>query len=170
MPELDGWKTLEEIRAVTDTPVIMVTGQDSELERVRGLRGGADDYVGKPYSGPELVARIKAVLRRTKETTVRDVIDDGVVRVDFQSSQVSVRGEPVVLTPLESRLLVAFVEHPGQTLSQRQLVDLVWDGAPTGASEVRLYVRYLRMKIERDPARPELIETLRGFGYRYRRP
>jgi DNA-binding response OmpR family regulator len=170
MPGMDGWKTLEQIRAVTDTPVVMLTAQDSELERVRGLRSGADDYVGKPYSGAELVARIRAVLRRTKATTMRDVIDDGVVRVDFHSSEVTVRGAPVSLTPLESRLLVAFLEHPGQTLSQAQLVELVWDGASTGANEVRLYVRYLRQKIEENPSKPELIETLRGFGYRYRKP
>jgi DNA-binding response OmpR family regulator len=170
MPGIDGWKTLEEIRAVTDTPVIMLTGRDSELERVRGLRGGADDFVGKPYSGAELFARIRAVLRRTKATTVRHVLDDGTVRIDFQSTEVAVRGRKVSLTPLESRLLVAFAEHPGQTLSQGQLIELVWSGAPTGASEVRLYVRYLRQKIEEDPARPQLIETVRGFGYRYRRP
>ncbi len=169
MPGMDGWKTLEEIRAVTDTPVIMLTGQDSELERVRGLRAGADDYLGKPYGGAELVARIKAVLRRTKATTVREVIDDGVVRMDFSASEVTVRGTSVSLTPLESKLLVAFVEHPGQTLSQDQLIELVWGGAATGSSEVRLYVRYLRQKIEEDPSSPKLIETVRGFGYRYRK-
>ncbi len=122
MPEMDGWKTLEEIRAVSDLPVIMLTGQGSELEQVRGLRGGADDYVVKPYSAPELVERIRAVLRRAPEATVRNVLDDGVVRIDFQAREVRVRGAPVELTDLETRLLVAFVEHPGQTLSHGQLV------------------------------------------------
>ena len=170
MPGMDGWRTLEEIRAVSDVPVIMLTGQGSELEQVRGLRGGADDYVVKPYNGLELMERVRAVLRRVPETTVRHVLDDGVVRVDFESRQVRVRDTPVELTDLETRLLVALVEHPGQTLSHGQLVELVWGGALTAASEVRTYVRYLRAKIESEPSRPQLIETVRGFGYRYRRP
>lgn len=170
MPEMDGWKTLEEIRAVSDLPVIMLTGQASELEQVRGLRAGADDYVVKPYSAPELMERIRAVLRRVPDATVRRVLDDGVVHVDFQAREVRVRGAPVELTDLEARLLVAFVEHPGQTLSHDRLVELVWGGAHTAASEVRTYVRYLRSKIEPAPERPQLIETVRGFGYRYRLP
>lgn len=168
MPPPDGWKTLELIRQVSDVPVIMVTSLDTDIDRVRGLRGGADDYIAKPYSGPELVARVEAVLRRTTTPQVRDVQDDGVVRIDFEAAAVTVRGAPVQLTPLEFRLLTAFVENPGNVLSRNQLLELVWGGAGTGGDQVKLYVAYLRRKIERDPTHPELIETVRGFGYRYR--
>jgi DNA-binding response OmpR family regulator len=172
MPRMDGWKTLEKIREVSDVPVIMLTALDSEIERVRGLRGGADDYVGKPFGAAELTARIDAVLRRVTETpAVREVYDDGVVQIDFQAHEVHVRDEPVELTPLEFRLLVALAENRGLVLSQDKLLELVWgiSYSGAGADQVKLYVRYLRQKIERDPARPELIETVRGFGYRYRK-
>jgi len=169
MPERDGWETLELIRQVSDVPVIMVTGQDTEVERVRGLKAGADDYVGKPYSGPELLARIEAVLRRTGgKSTVKEMWDDGLVRIDYGASEVTVRGVPVSLTPLEFRLLSTLVEHAGQVLSRDQLLEHVWGDAHTrGGDEVKLYVGYLRRKVERDPRSPELIETVRGFGYRY---
>jgi DNA-binding response OmpR family regulator len=171
MPELDGWKTLELMREVSDVPVIMLTAHDTEIERVRGLRGGADDYVGKPFAPAELEARIEAVLRRTGgHVEARALFDDGVVRIDFAQREVTVRGEPATLTPLEFRLLGALTEHAGQVLSREQLLDLVWDiHFDTGGDQVKLYVRYLRRKLERDPARPELIETVRGFGYRYRK-
>jgi len=169
MPERDGWETLELIRQVSDVPVIMVTGQDTEIERVRGLKAGADDYIGKPYGAPELLARIEAVLRRTAEKpTMKEVWDDGVVRIDYGASQVTVRAEPVSLTPLEFRLLATLVDHAGQVLSRNQLLELVWgDPHARGSDEVKLYVGYLRRKIERDARTPELIETVRGFGYRY---
>jgi DNA-binding response OmpR family regulator len=171
MPELDGWKTLELIREVADVPVIMLTARNTEIERVRGLRGGADDYLGKPFAPAELLARIEAVLRRRPEqTTVRELWDDGLIRIDFASHEVTVRDEPVSLTPLEFRLLAALTENAGQVLSQDQLLELVW-ADPHGASpqQVKLYVGYVRKKIEADPAKPELIETVRGFGYRYRK-
>jgi DNA-binding response OmpR family regulator len=171
MPGIDGWKTLELIREISDVPVIMLTALDSEIERVRGLRGGADDYVGKPFGAAELNARIEAVLRRAGEpSTVREVYDDGTLFIDFQAHDVRVRGEGVALTPLEFRLLVALTENRGLVLSQDQLLERVWGISYSGAGDqVKLYVRYLRQKIEEDPARPELIETVRGFGYRYRK-
>jgi two-component system KDP operon response regulator KdpE len=164
MPERDGWETLELIRQVSDVPVIMVTSSDTELERVRGLKAGADDYVGKPYGAPELLARIEAVLRRTRtKPTVREMWDDGVVRIDYGASRVTVRGAEVSLTPLEFKLLGTLVDHAGQVLSRDQLLELVWGNAGSrGGDEVKLYVGYLRRKIG-----AELIETLRGFGYRY---
>ena len=172
MPGLDGWQALERIREVSDIPVIMLTSRASELERVRGLRGGADDYIVKPFSAAELVARVEAVLRRTKDVRdVRQVYDDGEIVIDFAASEVRVRGELVALTPLEFRLLTTFTDHPGQVLSRDQLLELVWgDAFARGGDEVKLYVRYLRLKVERDPAKPRLIETVRGFGYRYRPP
>jgi DNA-binding response OmpR family regulator len=171
MPGLNGWQALERIREVSDVPVIMLTSRDSELERVRGLRGGADDYIAKPFSAAELVARVEAVLRRTQTDAnlVRDVYDGGELAIDFAASEVRVRGAVVSLTPLEFRLLTTFTDHPGQVLSRDQLLELVWgDAFSRGGNEVKLYVRYLRTKIERDPSKPLLIETVRGFGYRYR--
>jgi two-component system KDP operon response regulator KdpE len=169
MPARDGWQTLELIRQVSDVPVIMLTGSDSELERVRGLKAGADDYIGKPYGAPELLARIEAVLRRTRgKPTVKEVWDDGVVRIDYGATAVTVRGEVVSLTPLEFRLLTTLVEHAGQVLSRDQLLELVWgDANARGGDEVKVYIGYLRKKIEAEPGSPELIETVRGFGYRY---
>ena len=170
MPGLDGWQALERIREVSDVPVIMLTSRASELERVRGLRGGADDYIVKPFSAAELVARVEAVLRRAKDAReVRQVYDEGELAIDFAANEVRVRGELVALTPLEFRLLTTFTDHPGQVLSRDQLLELVWgDAFSRGGDEVKLYVRYLRLKIEVDPAKPRLIETVRGFGYRYR--
>jgi len=168
MPELDGWKTLEQIRDATDVPVIMLTARDTELERVRGLSSGADDYVAKPFSPAELGARIKAVLRRTTDrSTVREVVDDGVVQIDFAAAEVRVRGEVLSLTPLEFRLLTTLVQHPGQVLSQDQLLELVWgDSRAIGSDQVKVYIGYVRRKLPD----PDLIETVRGFGYRYRKP
>jgi DNA-binding response OmpR family regulator len=172
MPELDGWKTLELIRDVSDVPVIMLTSRDSELERVRGLRAGADDYMGKPYSPAELSARIEAVLRRSGEKTeAKEVYDDGTVSIDFAARSVVVRGDGVSLTPLEFRLLSVLTEHTGQVLSRRQLIDLVWGRSYESSGDpVKIYIGYLRKKIEENPASPTLVETVRGFGYRYVKP
>jgi DNA-binding response OmpR family regulator len=165
MPGRDGWKTLELIREVSEVPVIMLTGADSSVERVRGLKGGADDYVVKPYDAAELLARIEALLRRSGEKTeVKEIFDDGVVRIDFRASEVTVGGEPVSLTPLEYRLLATLVEHAGQVLSRDQLLELVWGDAHTRSSDqVKLYIGYLRRKLGAE----DLVETVRGFGYRY---
>jgi len=172
MPELDGWKTLELIRDVSSVPVIMLTSRDSELERVRGLRGGADDYMGKPFSPAELSARIEAVLRRSGEKVdAKKLYDDGTISIDFAARAVTVSGEPVSLTPLEFRLLATLTEHAGQVLSRQQLINLVWGRAYESSGDpVKIYIGYLRKKIEEDPGSPRLVETVRGFGYRYVRP
>jgi DNA-binding response OmpR family regulator len=153
-------------------PVIMLTSRDSELERVRGLRSGADDYVGKPFSPAELSARIEAVLRRTGEKTVaKELYDDGTVCIDFAARSVTVRAETVSLTPLEFRLLAALTEHTGEVLSRQQLIELVWGRSYESSGDpVKIYIGYLRKKIEEDPGSPRLVETVRGFGYRYVKP
>jgi len=169
MPELDGWKTLERIRDLSDVPVVMLTAQTSELEKVRALQAGADDYVTKPFGRQELLARVQALLRRSegRRGETREAYADALVTVDFTQRLVTVAGAEVSLTPLEFKLLAAFVSHPNQVLSQEQLLELAW-GDPGAASrdQVKLYVGYLRRKLGEHGA--ELIETVRGFGYRYR--
>jgi DNA-binding response OmpR family regulator len=170
MPGLDGWQVLERIREVSDVPVLMLTVQGEELHRVRGLRAGADDYVPKPFGRQELVARIEALLRRSGgRSEVTDAYSDELLEVDFAQRRVLVRGEPVSLTPLEFRLLSAFVSHPGQLLSRDQLLELAWGDADThSGDEVKLYVGYLRRKLDAADGAGLAIETVRGFGYRYR--
>jgi DNA-binding response OmpR family regulator len=173
MPDYDGWKTLELIRQASDVPVIMLTAQTGDTERVRGLRSGADDYLCKPFNPAELTARIEAVLRRTGagSSSVRDTYDDGVVAIDAGRAEVKVHGEEVRLTPLEFRLLQALTEHAGNVLSSDQLLELAWgDNVTAGHDRVKLYVGYLRKKIELDPTQPRLIENVRGYGYRYLAP
>jgi DNA-binding response OmpR family regulator len=172
MPELDGWGTLERIRDLSDVPVMMLTARTAELEKVRGLSAGADDYVPKPFGRQELLARVQALLRRAGGTakTVEGYADS-FVSIDFGQRAVTVRGRDVSLTPLEFRLLAAFTQNPNQVLSRDQLLELVW-GDPYGVSgdQVKLYVGYLRKKLSPDKPEETPVETVRGFGYRYRRP
>jgi DNA-binding response OmpR family regulator len=168
MPDLDGWQTLERIRDLSDVPVIMLTARTGELEKVRGLKAGADDYVTKPFGRQELLARAEALLRRTegRRPAEAHVYADALVEIDYPQRSVTVSGRPVALTPLEYRLLTTFVRHPNQVLAHEQLLELVW-GSSLAASrdQVKLYVGYLRRKL--GPAAAS-VETVRGFGYRYR--
>jgi DNA-binding response OmpR family regulator len=170
MPELDGWQTLERIRDVSEVPVAMLTARAAELEKVRGLKGGADDYITKPFGRQELLARIEAMLRRGGDRgPSQDTYADRLLTVDFAQRRVEVKGSDVQLTPLEFRLLAAFVRHPGQLLSHDQLLDLVWgDSFASSRDQVKLYVGYLRRKLKDADESAEPIETVRGFGYRYR--
>jgi DNA-binding response OmpR family regulator len=169
MPDLDGWQTLERIRDLSDVPVVMLTAHTGELEKVRGLRGGADDYVTKPFGRQELLARAEALLRRSDRAPRHesgDAYADDQVSIDFAQRAVSVAGEPVSLTPLEFRLLATFVQHPNRVLSHDQLLEAVWGSVrATSRDQVKLYVGYLRRKL--GPA-ADAVETVRGFGYRYR--
>jgi DNA-binding response OmpR family regulator len=172
MPDMDGYQTLERIRDLSDVPVLMLTARTQELEKVRGLSAGADDYVAKPFGRQELLARVQALLRRTGgKTEVIEAYSDDFVSIDYAQRQVSVQGRDVQLTPLEFKLLAAFVQNPNQVLARDQLLDLVW-GDPYGVSgdQVKLYVGYLRRKLVPDAPDTAPIETVRGFGYRYRRP
>jgi DNA-binding response OmpR family regulator len=172
MPELDGWQTLERIRDLSDVPVMMLTARGGELERVRGLQSGADDYLVKPFGRQELVARVQALLRRARtsggEERPENYVDDRIT-IDFAQRAVEYDGREVALTPLEFKLLSALVRHPRQVLSREQLLELVWgDAYGVSGDQVKLYVGYLRRKL--DPEQPERvpIETVRGFGYRYK--
>jgi DNA-binding response OmpR family regulator len=168
MPELDGFETLERLRDLSDVPVILLTARTGEIDKVRGFRAGADDYVVKPFGRQELLARIEALLRRAPEPTHRDYYDDGAISIDYARRLVLCRGLPVRLTPLEFRLLDALVRHAGQVLSADQLVEHGWrHSAGVSRDQVKLYVSYLRKKLGPASDGWQPIETVRGFGYRY---
>lgn len=171
MPEMDGFEALEHIRQVSTVPVIMLTVKAEEEDKVRGLELGADDYVTKPFSPRELSSRIKALLRRLEmpsppvKTVTR--IDDRLT-VDFSRYQVVVDGEPVSLRPTEYRLLYHLISNPGWVMSHETLLSKVWGHEYRDESHLlRLYIAYLRKKIEADPANPQYILTERGVGYRF---
>ncbi|HWX10007.1 MAG TPA: response regulator transcription factor [Gaiellaceae bacterium] len=172
MPELDGWNVLDRIRDMSAVPVLMLTARGDELERVRGLQAGADDYVVKPFGKQELVARVQALLRRAAQGSPQEEQEsyaDSYLTIDWGQRRVMVGDRDVQLTPLEFRLLSTFVRNPKLVLSREQLLDLVWgDAYGVGGDQVKLYIGYLRKKLE--PSGPERapIETVRGFGYRYR--
>jgi DNA-binding response OmpR family regulator len=174
MPEIDGWQMLDRIRDMSDVPVLMLTARADELERVRGLHAGADDYVVKPFGKQELIARVQALLRRaarSERTQESDSYGDGYLTIDWGQRRVTVGDREVQLTPLEFRLLSTFVRNPRQVLSREQLLELVWgDAYGVGGDQVKLYIGYLRRKL--DPETPDSvpIETVRGFGYRYSAP
>lgn len=172
LPEMDGWTVLERIRDLSDVPVLMLTAHGQESDKVRGLHGGADDYLTKPFGNDELTARALALLRRrpsAEAAEAPEVFDDGVIEVNFAAREVSVNGEPVALTPTEYRLLAALVRHQGQVLSAQTLLDLAWsDPLGIGPDRVKYTVMRLRRKLGADTeASP--IEAVRGFGYRFRR-
>jgi DNA-binding response OmpR family regulator len=172
LPDLDGWQVLERIRDMSDVPVLMLTALSTERDKVRGLNAGADDYLTKPFSRVELLARLQAISRR--QVSRNDPVtsfEDGQVSVDFAHQEVKIDGAAVVLTPTEYRLLATLVRHQGQVLSSDQLIELAWDD-PSGLapSRVKYAVLRLRRKLGWDEgdADDSPIETVRGFGYRYR--
>jgi DNA-binding response OmpR family regulator len=169
IPELDGWQVLERVRELSDVPVLILTVSDAELDKVRALRQGADDYLTKPFGRAELIARIEALLRRSgRREAPSDVLADELVEIDLPRRRVAVLGNEVSLTPTEFKLLVTLARHSGQVLSREQLVAAVWgrDGARS-TEQVKLYVSYVRRKL-RAAAGVDPIQTVRGFGYRYR--
>jgi DNA-binding response OmpR family regulator len=170
LPRMDGWTTLERIRELSNVPVMMLTAHALELERVRGLKAGADDYVTKPFGRQELLARLDAILRRSAPPTRdADHYIDELIELSFAQRSVRISGHDLRLTPLEFRLLAALVRHQNQVLSTEQLLELVWGSDRALADEVKQYVSYLRRKL-RERGADGAIETVRGFGYRYRAP
>ena len=168
MPDLDGWATLERIRDLSDVPVVMLSARGEELEKVRALRAGADDYVTKPFGRQELLARVESVLRRAVGSVPKETYSDALLTVDFAERRLTVGERSVELTPLEFKLLATFVEHPNQLLDHGQLLELVWGGERgTSRDQVKLYVGYLRKKLADAGAQPGAIDPVRGFGYRY---
>jgi len=178
LPGLDGWQVLERIRQLADLPVVMLSAHADELEKVRALHAGADDYVTKPFGPQELLARLEAHVRRAAARAPgRGSGDrgfapyrDASVAVDSLHAEATVHDRPLAVTPREFRLLAAFVNHAGRTLSAEQLLDLAWDDPAGDPRRVKVYVGYLRQKLADAGLDPPPIETVRGFGYRYRPP
>ena len=173
LPRLDGFEVLRRIRRVSDTPVLMLTARGEELDKVRGLEIGADDYVTKPFSPLELLARIKAVLRRTELPPPIRAMPSfvaGDLAVNFDTREVAKRGEPIPLTALEYRLLYHLVRNAGHVLPREALLARVWGDEYRDQSDyLKVYISRLRSKLEDDPDHPRYILTERGLGYRFAR-
>ena len=173
LPEIDGLELTRRLRAVSDTPIIMLTSRREESDRVLGLEMGADDYVVKPFSPPELVSRVRAVLRRAQPAERRPeadaaLINFGAVRIDPTARVVMISGEPVNLTAKEFDLLCFFARNPRQVFNRDQLLDQVWGETEyIDPSTVTVHIRRLREKVEADPANPRHILTVWGVGYRF---
>ena len=169
MPKMDGWTVCEHLREVSDVPIIMLTAKGEERDRLRGFRLGVDDYVVKPFSFAELVARAGAILaraRRSPATTAATPLTCGDLRIDLAERRVTRAGQPIHLTPTEFRLLAALAERPGHTLTPEALLVRVWGSEYADDVEnVKRYIHYLRQKLEPHPDRPQFILTERGFGY-----
>ena len=173
IPEVSGIEVCRAIRTTSMVPIIMLTAKDSEVDKVVGLELGADDYVTKPYSSRELVARIKAVLRRgTNESMDADsnsaIQAAGNIRMDVERHQVTVNGNLINLPLKEFELLEFLMRNTGRVLTRGQLIDRVWGGDYYGDTKtLDVHIKRLRSKIEEDPANPQLIQTIRGLGYKF---
>jgi len=169
LPGLPGTEVCRQLRQVSNVPVIMVSAKDSEIEKVVGLELGADDYVTKPYSPRELVARVRAVLRRGQEVDLApDTLESGRVRMDVERHLVTVDGTQVRLPLKEFELLELFLRNSGRVLTRGQLIDRVWGADYVGDTKtLDVHVKRLRAKIEPDPSSPRYLVTVRGLGYKY---
>jgi two-component system, OmpR family, response regulator RegX3 len=170
LPGLPGTEVCRQLRSRSGVPIIMLTAKDSEVDKVVGLELGADDYVTKPYSARELVARIRAVLRRRGdvEAPADSALEAGPVRMDVERHVVSVDGEPVALPLKEFDLLELLMRNAGRVLTRVQLIDRVWGSDYVGDTKtLDVHVKRLRAKIEPDPANPKFLLTVRGLGYKF---
>ncbi len=174
LPEGDGLGICRQIRqtaSLADVPIIFVTARGAEADRVVGLEIGADDYVTKPFSPRELVARVKAVLRRFEQPLAPLLVQAGDIEIDSGAMSLRVRGKAVTTTATEFRLLDYLARHAGRVFTRDQLLDAVWrDTAFVTPRSVDVYVRRIREKIERDPESPRYLRTVRGAGYRFEVP
>jgi DNA-binding response OmpR family regulator len=179
LPGLDGFEVCRILRQEMNTPILMLTARDDEIDRVVGLEVGADDYLTKPFSMRELMARVKALLRRVRlireeiETPAAtpvafQALEFGNLVIDIERREVRFEGQPLALKPKEYELLLFFAQNRGKVLSRDHILDSVWSWEFTGDSRtVDVHVRWLREKIEHDPAEPHRIITVRGAGYRF---
>ncbi|MEY4970230.1 MAG: sensory transduction protein regX3 [Actinomycetota bacterium] len=173
LPGLSGTEVCRQIRSKSAVPIIMLTAKDSEIDKVVGLELGADDYVTKPYSSRELIARIRAVLRRGEmsDSSVEvGVLTVGPVRLDIDRHIITVNGLPISLPLKEFELLEFLMRNAGRVLTRIQLIDRVWGSDYVGDTKtLDVHIKRLRAKIEKDPANPEYIQTVRGMGYKMER-
>ena len=170
LPGLPGTEVCRELRTRSSVPIIMLTAKDSEVDIVVGLELGADDYVTKPYSTRELLARIRAVLRRRVETEDDDesVLEAGSVRMDIERHTVSVDGVPVAMPLKEFELLELLLRNSGRVLTRGQLIDRVWGADYFGDTKtLDVHIKRIRSKIEKEPSEPVMLVTVRGLGYRF---
>jgi two-component system response regulator RegX3 len=170
LPGLSGTEVCKQLRSRSNVPIIMLTAKDTEVDKVVGLELGADDYVTKPYSKAELVARIRAVLRRQSEVApaTDSVLIAGPVRIDVERHQVDINNTSVALPLKEFELLEFLVRNSGRVLTRAQLIDRVWGSDYFGDTKtLDVHVKRLRAKIEQDPANPVYIQTIRGLGYKF---
>lgn len=171
LPDIEGFEVLKLLREISNVPVIMLTAKSEEDDRVRGLELGADDYVTKPFSPRELVSRVRAVLRRTEASSNEStdmIVVDSRLKLDFSRREIWVNDELVKLRPTEYRLLYHLVKNAGWVLTYDQILSRVWGYEYRDEPHyVRLYINYLRQKLEEDPSNPVYILTERGVGYRF---
>lgn len=171
LPGRSGIEVCTEIRKTSTVPIVMVSAKDGEIDRVLGLEIGADDYVTKPFSSRELIARIRAVLRRQNGEGSSDepenLLEAGPIRMDVDRHEVTINGESVNLPLREFELLELFLRNPGRVLTRAQLIDRIWGSDYVGDTKtLDVHVKRIRGKIEEDPAEPKYIVTLRGLGYK----
>ncbi len=166
LPSLDGLEVCRHIRSESAVPVVMLTAKTDTLDVVLGLEAGADDYVSKPFEMPELLARIRAVVRRVTDVPMRSAFSIGDLRIDPSAFRVTKDGRPLSLTSTEFRLLLELARHSGQVLTRDVLLERVWNYEYSGDSRlVDMAIKRLRQKIEDDPREPTIIQTVRGVGY-----
>ena len=168
LPDGSGLALLARIRRDSCIPVIIITANHMEIDIVTGLESGANDYITKPFRVRELISRIKSVLRRYKGDSNHSQFKLGDLRVNTSEARVWKQGEEVLLTALEYRLLLAFLNHPGQVLTRGQLLENIWDVAGDFVNDntLTVYIKRLRDKLEQDPQDPQIIKTVRGVGYK----
>lgn len=179
LPGKDGYEIVREVREKYEIPIIIVSARSEDIDKIKGLGFGADDYLTKPFSPREVLARMKAIFRRLKPTTTEPLQEDtpkaplviGEIRVDEQNYEVFVRNQPIELTPKEFELLVYFMKRKDRVINRETLLERIWQYDFAGQSRiVDVHISHLRDKIEPDPKRPVYLVTVRGFGYRFQEP
>ena len=170
LPDADGLDLCRQVRNHSSVPILMLTARQSEVDKIVGLEMGGDDYMTKPFSMRELLARVKAILRRSSheaETKQRDIIEFGDIVIDRLAHRVTHKGQEITLTPLEFEMLSFLADNRGIVFSRETLLDRVWKYSyPEGSRTVDVHMRWLRQKIEDDPANPRILVTVRGVGYK----
>ncbi len=175
LPKIDGFEVCRTLRKESSVPILMLTARDEELDRVLGLELGADDYITKPFSMRELVARVKSMLRRVEMGRTEAAVEpsvtlkEGELELDLSAHRATLGGSPLHMKPKEYDLLAFLMRSRGRAFSRDQLLEQVWGYDYAGDTRtVDVHIRWLREKVESDPSRPELIETVRGVGYRFK--